>query len=80
MNTDISLSPDALQKYCISVWYPTEILYFCLVPYRNTVFLSGTQQKNSISVGVRDTELLATTQTSDVKPGHGTKALIWGMK
>ena len=22
---------------------------------------------------------LVTTQTSDVKPGHGTKALIWGM-
>ena len=33
----------------------------------------------SISVGVRGIEVLATTQTSDVKPGHGTKALIWGM-
>ena len=33
----------------------------------------------SISVGVRGTEVLATTQTSDVKPGHGTRALIWGM-
>ena len=35
--------------------------------------------KLSISVGVRGTEVLATTQTSDVNPGHGTKALIWGM-
>ena len=42
------------------------------MPYRNT--------KLSISVGVRGTEVLATTQASDVKPGHGTKALIWGMK
>ena len=33
----------------------------------------------SISVGVRGTEVLATTQTSDVNPGHGTNALIWGM-
>ena len=47
-------------------------------PFRNTVFLSGTLQKSSISVGVRGTEVLATTETSDVKPGHGTKALIWG--
>ena len=53
---------------------PREILYFCLVPYINTVFLSGTLQKNSISVGVRDTEVLSTTQTSGVKPGHGTNA------
>ena len=35
--------------------------------------------KMSISVGVRGIEVLATTQTSDVKPGHGTKALMWGM-
>ena len=69
MNADTSPSPRR----------PTEILYFCLVPYRNTVFLSGTLQKNSISVGVRDKKVLATTQTSDVKPEHGTKALIWGM-
>ena len=41
------------------------------MPYRYT--------KLSISVGVRGTEVLATTPTSDVKPGHGTKALIWGM-
>ena len=41
------------------------------MPYRNTHL--------SISVGVRGTEVLATTQASDVKPGHGTKALIWGM-
>ena len=41
------------------------------MPYRNT--------KLSISVGVRGTEVLATTQASDVRPGHGTKALIWGM-
>ena len=69
MNADTSLSP---RRH-------TEILYFCLVPYRNTVFLSGTLLKNSISVGVRGTEALATTQVSDVRPGHGTKALIWGM-
>ena len=41
------------------------------MPYRNT--------KLSISVGVRGTEVLATTQASDVRPGHGTKALIWGL-
>ena len=35
--------------------------------------------KLSISVGVRGTEVLATTLASDVRPGHGTKALIWGM-
>ena len=35
--------------------------------------------KLSISVGVRGTEVLATTQTSDVNPGHGTNALLWGM-
>ena len=34
--------------------------------------------KLSISVGVRGTEVLAITQTSDVNPGHGTKALVWG--
>ena len=50
---------------------PTEILGVFLKAYRNT--------KLSISVGVRGTEVLATTQASDVRPGHGTKALIWGM-
>ena len=40
-------------------------------PYRNT--------KLSISVGVGGTEVLATTQASDVRPGHGKKALIWRM-
>ena len=40
-------------------------------PYRNT--------KLSISVGVRGTEVLATTQALDVRSGHGIKALIWGM-
>ena len=41
------------------------------MPYRNT--------KLSISVGVRGTEVLSTTQASVVRPGHGTNALIWGM-
>ena len=38
------------------------------MPYRNTQF--------SISVGVTGTEVLATTQASDVKPGHGKVNLI----
>ena len=50
-------------------------------PYRNTQSISvGLQKyKLSISVGVRSTQVLATTHTFDVKTGHGTKALIWGM-
>ena len=63
MNADTTLSPRG----------PTEILYALQkysMPYRNT---------QSISVGVRGTEVLATIQASDVRPGHGTKALIWGM-
>ena len=46
MNADTSLSPRG-QIECKSE------------PYRNTVFLSGTLQKNSISLGVRDTLVLA---------------------
>ena len=64
MNADTSLSPRG-QIECKSE------------PYRNTVFLSGTLQKNSISLGVRDTQVLATTTTTYVTPGLRTKALIW---
>ena len=71
MNADTSLSPRC----------PREILreYFCR-PTINTQSISvGLQKyKMSISVGVRGTEALATTKTSDVT-GHGTRALIWGM-
>ena len=42
-------------------------------------FRGVTLYKLSISAGVRSTEVLPTTQTSDVKPRHGTKALLWGM-
>ena len=47
--------------------------------YSESISVGLQKYKMSISVGVRGTEALATTHTSDVNPGHGTKALIWGM-
>ena len=44
-----------------------------------SIYVGLQKYKMSISVGVRGTGVLATTQTSDVNPGHGTNALIWGM-
>ena len=64
----VSASNETQAKYCA--------LMFLGVPLK----IAGLQKyKVSISVGVRSTEVLATTQTSDLKPGHGTKAVKWGM-
>ena len=51
----------------LSLRDPREILseYFC--------------RPTEIQIEYFCNEVLATTQTSDVKPSHGTKALIWGI-
>ena len=43
--------------------------------YSESISVGLQKYKLSISVGVRGTEVLATTQTSDIKSGHGTKAM-----
>ena len=63
---------DALGKY-------SESISVGLQKYKMSISVGLQTYKLSISVGVRGTEVLATTQTSDVNPGHGTNALIWGM-